>query len=94
MGDVITHVNPIRVRIKGEGDLQALLLSLGDEAEDTVMLSPEIIPATSRQSTTFLCNFRAERAAIEFQITEMDEYFTISNIWAYVKQTAASYPQV
>lgn len=91
LGDIQTHVNPIRVRVTGDGDLQAFLFDTG--LENNSELDAKTMSLTSAKSVNYLSNFRAEQICLMLMTTEIDEYFTISNMYAYVKPTAASFPQ-
>lgn len=92
-GDLITHLNPIRVRIKGEGNLRTSVFNLGEASTDSALLADSVLSATTSKSNNILSNFKSEKIAIDFRTTELEEWFEISNIWAYVKLVAASYPQ-
>lgn len=91
MGDIQSHVNPIRIRVKGDGDLQAYLFDSGEV--NFAELHAQSMSLTTAQSANYLSNFRAELICLQIITTEIDEYFTVSNIWAYIKPTAASFPQ-
>lgn len=90
-GDLITHCNSARSRILGEGSLCA---TLQDSAGNITSLAPGTLSETGSQSITHLANFRAERVSYEIFVQEPDEWFLCSNQYAYVKKTAASYPQL
>jgi hypothetical protein len=92
LGDIQSHVNPIRVRVKGEGELQAFLFNDGQLVNAT--LAPQTMSLTTAQSANFLSNFVAEKTCLLLMTSEIDEYFTISNIYAYVKPSVMSFPQV
>lgn len=92
LGDIQSHVNPIRIRVKGEGDLQAFLFDTGNVNNSE--LDAKAMSLTTAQSINYLSNFTAERTCLLIMTTEEDEHFTISNIWAYVKPSRVSFPQV
>ena len=92
LGDIQSHVNPVRVRVRGEGNLQAFLFDEGTVTNSE--LDAKAMSLTSAQSVNYLSNFTGERICLQLIITEMDEYFTISNIWAYTKPSRNSFPQV
>lgn len=91
LGDIQTHINPVRVRVTGEGELQAYLFDTGLITNAT--LEPQTLSLTSARSINFLSNFTSERICITLLTSEIDEYFNISNIWAYVKPSRISFPQ-
>lgn len=90
-GDLITHCNSVRARIIGEG---FLVTTLVNDIGDTELLANGTLSNTSGRSVTQLANFRAERIAYEIRIVNENEWFKVSNQYAYVKKTAASYPQL
>jgi len=91
LGDTQSHFNPIRVRVNGTGELQTFLFDTG--LVNSVALDPKTMSETSAQSINVLSNFRAERACLLLITTEKDDFFSVSNIWMYVKPTAQSFPQ-
>jgi len=91
LGDIQSHVNPVRVRVRGEGNLQAFLFDEGTVTNSE--LDAKAMSLTSAQSINYLSNFTGERICLQLIITEMDEYFVISNIWAYTKPSRNSFPQ-
>lgn len=90
LSDIQSHVNPIRIRARGNGDLQVFLL---DSGNGSVTLQPQALSVTTAKSLNYLSNFRAELICLKIMTTEKDEYFIVSNMWAYIKPTAASFPQ-
>ncbi len=92
LGDIQSHVNPVRIRVMGDGELKAFLFDTG--LLYNAVLFPQDMSLVSPRSLNYLSNFRAEKICIQIMTTEIDEYFTISNMWAYVKPTASSFPQV
>lgn len=90
--DFIIHVNPIRLFVKGVGNLQLTLFSLDDinseSLRDVAMLS-----ATDK-AVDVLSNFKNQYVAIVGEITEFEEYFNIRDIIAFTKPSAASYPVI
>jgi hypothetical protein len=92
LGDIQSHVNPIRIRVVGSGNLQAFLFDTG--TVNFVELSAQAMSLTSAKSLNYLSNFRAEKVQLMIMTTELDEYFSVDNMWAYVKPTALSFPQV
>lgn len=90
-GDIQNHVNPVRIRVLGEGDLQAFLFDTG--LENNAVLDPKTMSLTSARSVNYLSNFTAERTCLLIMTTEKDEYFSVDNMWAYVKPSRNSFPQ-
>ena len=86
-----THVNPVRVKVSGDGSLQAYLFDSGLINNST--LAPIDMTLTSDASLNYLSNFRGERVSLLLMTTEIDEYFVIKNIAPFVKLTQASNPQ-
>lgn len=91
LGDIQTHINPIRVRATGAGELQAYLFDTGQIANAT--LDPQTLSLTTARSINFLSNFTSERIYVMISTSEIDEYFSVSNMWAYVKPSRNSFPQ-
>lgn len=91
LGDIQSHVNPIRVRLTGSGNLKAYLFDTG--AVNNTTLEPQAMSLTSARSLNYLSNFTAEKVALTLMTTEINEYFNISNIYAYVKPSRNSFPQ-
>ncbi len=91
LGDIQSHLNPIRIRVKGSGNLQAYVFDEGSINFSELFAQP--MSLTSAQPVNYLVNFRADKICFMISTSEIDEYFTVSNMWAYVKQTAMSYPQ-
>lgn len=92
LGDTQSHVNPIRIRTFGSGNLKAFLFDTG--TINNSELNAKAMSLTSARSLNYLSNFRAEGICLQITTTEIDEYFNVSNIWVYVKPTAASFPQL
>lgn len=90
-GDIQNHVNPIRIRVLGSGSLKTFLFDTG--SINNSELNAKTMSLTSAKSINYLSNFRAERTCVLIMTTAINEYFTVSNIWAYVKPTANSFPQ-
>lgn len=90
-GDCQTHINPVRIRTKGAGNLRVTLFDLGEI--DNSELADGALSTTTGRSINLLSNFDGEKILLDIRTTELEEWFEISNIWAYVKLTAISYPQ-
>lgn len=87
-----THLNPVRVRVKGEGNLQAFAFDAGEIY--STELDPKAMSTATGQSVNYLCNFRGEKVCVQLMVSELDEYFVINAIYAFVKPIALSFPQV
>lgn len=92
LSDIQSHINPIRIRVVGSGNLKAFLFDTGLVSNSE--LNAKAMSLTSARSVNYLSNFRAEMCSLLIMTTEKDEYFSVDNIWAYVKPTAASFPQL
>ncbi len=92
LGDIQSHCNPIRIRAYGDGNLRVTLFNISNVGGSS--LAAQSMSANPSQSLNFLSNFRAEKICLKLETTAIDEYFSVSNIYAYVKPTAMSYPQV
>lgn len=90
-GDLQTHLVAVRARIKGSGALRTTVFDLGET--NNALLAASTLSTTTAQSNNVLANFSSERIAFDIRVLALDEYFTVSNMWAYVKETARSFPQ-
>ena len=82
LGDIQSHVNPVRIRVKCDGNLRVTLFNISNV--NGVALSAGTMGVNATRSLNYLSNFRSEKTCIKIETTAIDEYFTISNIWAYV----------
>lgn len=89
--DVISHCNLIRTRVNGSGELITTLYDLGNT--NSRLLTDATLAEGRGISLSQIANFRAERISVEIRVNQMDDWFKVSNLYAYVKQTAASFPQ-
>lgn len=89
-GEYISHINAVRFRLNGVGNLNLSLHSL-DNAQSYTMkplpmsMSPGIEPAR-------LANFKSQRTMLRLGTTEMNEYMRIQRIIVFMKPSATSYP--
>lgn len=90
-GEFITHINPVRLRVVGEGNLIATLYSLDDV--DSMELPALVMTPTNKRFGEYLSNFQSLQIAIEFKVLQKDEWFKIHTVTPYVKPVAASYPR-
>lgn len=91
--DVLCHCNAVRTRIIGEGNLRTILTNTGEAATDSSFLADATLSEATSKSLNQLANFKGEKIAVELRVSEENEWFKLSNLWVYVKQTSASYPQ-
>jgi hypothetical protein len=91
--DVLSHSNAVRARIIGEGNLRTILTNTGEAASDSSFLADVALTDATSKSINQLANFKGEKIAVEIRVCEENEWFKLSNLWVYVKQTSASYPQ-
>ena len=91
LGDIQSHVNPIRIRASGDGNLDVTLFNISNV--NGVALNAQAMSANATSSLNYLSNFTAEKICIKISTNVIDEYFTISNIYAYVKPSVMSFPQ-
>ena len=71
LGDIQSHVNPIRIRVKGSGNLRALLFDTGEV--NNSQLSNQVMSLTSAKSLNYLSNFIAEKACLMITTSVKDE---------------------
>lgn len=56
-------------------------------------LAPLTLSATTDIEPVKLANFRNQRAQLDIRVENIDEYFRISKITVFVKESASGYPQ-
>ena len=89
-GEYISHLIAVRCRVTGVGAFKLTAYSLDVVRSQTL---PNItLSATNNIQPTVLANFREMRMQIRFEVTEINEYFVLSSIIPFVKQSATSYP--
>lgn len=86
----IHHFAAVRLRATGSGNLQLKLLSLSATKE--FIANPIALEAATSEEPTKGVNFKYNRAALEFKVTEIDEYFKISKIVLFAKVSATGRP--
>ncbi len=87
----ILHVGSVRLRVTGEGTLQLTLNSL-DDTHTQDLADLEMVTATNKEPVQ-LANFRDQRIQVYGRVTGFEEWFSISRIIVYVKESATGYPQ-
>jgi hypothetical protein len=91
LGDIQSHVNPVRIKVKGNGSLRVILFD--DGLENNAELFAQTMSLTSARSLNYLSNFRGEKICFTLTTSLINEYFTVDSMFAYLKPTAASFPQ-
>jgi hypothetical protein len=84
------HVVGVRMRVKGEGNLDMYLTDLDDQR--SYPMEPFVMQAATRIEPTRLANFQSQRIRFVGSIDELDEYFVISRIIIFAKPVAMEYP--
>jgi hypothetical protein len=88
----IQHTVSVRYRVYGTGNLRTFLVGYQDLNSST--LPVVVMDATTDRIASVLANYRKQKTQIVFQTTGYDETFVISKIIAFVKPSAAGYPQL
>ncbi len=91
LGDIQSHINPIRIKVNGDGNLRVFLFTT--ENVTGTELNDEAMSLSNARSLNYLSNFVAEKCCLKLMTSEIDEYFIVSNIYAYVKPSVMSFPQ-
>lgn len=91
-GELIHHVNAVRMRVIGSGNLDMTLLGLDDIQSTT--LSPFIMQATRAIEPTRLANFKGQRILLRFGVNEIDEWFQIRRIILFARPVEADFPSI
>jgi len=86
----ISHINAVRMRVIGTGNLNMTLYSLSDEISQPLV--PFTMSLTTRIMPTRLSNFMEQMASLECETTEINEYFKINRIIIFTKEVFSSYP--
>lgn len=89
-GENVNHVNAIRLRLKGSGNLRLNLFGLEDSS--TVELVDLVMAVATNVEPVRLTNFTQQRIQLEIRTSEIDEYFQISKIIIFSKAVATGYP--
>jgi hypothetical protein len=95
-GENINHINAVRFRVLGSGNLRLRLLSLPDSSGDpidTETLSSIVMSNNTAIEPTKLANFKQQRTQLELKTTEINETFKIVRIIIFGKAIATGYPQ-
>lgn len=90
-GELLTHVNGIRLRATGVGSLKSTLYSYQQVRSN--LLSDLTLAITTDTQPTKLANFKSQRIQLELRTVNINEYFEISKIIILAKQVGTSYPQ-
>lgn len=89
-GEYISHINAIRMRVVGNGNLKLTLTSFQDvHNQDLVDIS--LSEKTNIQPMR-LANFVEQRAALTIKTTSINDYFRVNRIIVFTKFFASEYP--
>lgn len=91
-GELIHHVNAVRMRVVGSGNLDMTLLSLDDVQSTT--LSPFVLQTTNYIEPTRLSNFKSQRILLRIGVNEIDEWFRVHRIIIFARPVEADYPSI
>lgn len=89
-GDNVLHAVAIRIRATGDGNLRTSLHSLQDVNNRTI--DPIIMSASTNKLATKITNFLDQRIQLKITTTDIDETFTISRFYVFVKESTTGYP--
>lgn len=87
----ILHINAIRLRITGSGNLLLFLRSL-DAINNQQLTSFPMLNMTNIEPS-ILANFIDQRVQLEVRTTELNEVLNVSKIIIFVRPLATGYPQ-
>ena len=87
----ILHFGVVRMRANGNGTLRNALISMDDV--NSSQLPNITLSIVTDKEPTILANFNEQRAYLNLQTINKDEWFVISKITIFVKPTATGYPQ-
>lgn len=85
------HFTGTRIRLNGSGTLQMTLRSLDDV--DVYSMPDTTMAATSATQPFTLANFISQRACLQGEVTEINEWFVISKISIFIRPVATGLPQ-
>lgn len=84
------HVNGVRMRVTGAGNLNLRFVDLGDTRNYQMVDLP--LNLNTRVEPTRLGNFQSQRIRLEIKVTEINEHFHIRRIIIFAKAVAVEYP--
>lgn len=84
------HINAIRMRVTGSGNLNLQLTDLNDVR--TSILTNLALATSTRIEPTRLANFQSQRTRLVGRVTELNEHFHIRRIIIFAKPVAVEYP--
>lgn len=90
-GENICHIDSIRMRVIGTGNLRLSLHSL-QNVRSQVCPNPILMAAVTDIEPTRGFNFLSQRMALKVQTTEIDEFFRINRIIIFAREVFTSYP--
>lgn len=93
-GESINHINAIRPRIIGEGNLLVAAYAPGGDNTDVLVetIVPYVMSATNTRQPVLLANVRQQRVSFEFKVTEINEWFQCNRIVIFMKPLFTSFP--
>jgi hypothetical protein len=89
--EAIIHINMIRVRAFGTGNLRPTLFSLDDVLSSVLVPLP--MASTTERHLTRKANFQTDRVSLQLQTTAIDEVMHINRIIMFASEVFAEYPQ-
>lgn len=90
-GENVIHVNAIRFRVVGEGELELSLSSLQDVKTKTLV--PLTMSTVTDKEPTKVTNFYSQRIKLRVGTDTIDEWFRINRIIYFAKPLFTGYPQ-
>lgn len=92
VGENITHIGAVRLRVTGEGNLTLSLHSL-DDIKSVTNPNPVVMSTTTYVEPSKLFNMMSQRMRLKFITTEENEYFRINRIIIFAKPVFTDYPR-
>ena len=86
----ILHFAAVRFKVLGSGNLRIRTM---DDAGTGQVLVPQVMSQPRNREENVLCNVRNYSVQFEFKVTAIDEYFTITTIRIFAKESSTGYPQ-
>lgn len=84
------HINAVRMRVTGSGNLDLRLVDLDNTR--TYQMVDLVLQSTTRIEPTRLANFQSQRTRLEIRVQEINEHFHIRRIIIFAKPVAVEYP--
>jgi hypothetical protein len=90
VGSNLVHVNAIRVRVVGAGELKPTLLGYNDIISQPLVSIT--MSATNSREQTRLSNFISQANKLKLETTEENEVMRVNHIWIYVREIYKDFP--